>query len=106
MIDSALVGTSVTIVLIGTYTASRRYVNYEIEQSHLRGNGLLGIYIHNLNDHHGHASESGPNPFDNHRDSASGRLLSGIYPTYWWYKDHGRDNLSGWIERAAVAAGH
>src|SRR5271168_4044531 len=41
-------GTSVTAVLIGAETASRPYVKYEIEQSSAKGNGLFGIYIHNM----------------------------------------------------------
>jgi hypothetical protein len=49
-IDDQLQSTSVTVVLIGQETASRKYVNYEIEQSHSRGNGLLGVRIHNMKD--------------------------------------------------------
>jgi len=48
MIDAKLIGTSVTVVLIGRFTASRPWVNYEIEQSIRRYNGLLGIFIHRL----------------------------------------------------------
>src|SRR6185312_11164673 len=47
-IDEQLVGTSVTVVLIGTETSTREYVGYEITESHSRGNGILGIYIHNM----------------------------------------------------------
>ena len=42
--------TTVTVVLIGTETASRPWVRYEIDQSIARKNGLLGIYIHHLKD--------------------------------------------------------
>src|ERR1035441_4121995 len=45
MILSYLKDTTVTVVLIGTKTASRRWVKYEIGQSIARKNGLLGIYI-------------------------------------------------------------
>ena len=48
LIDKALIGTSVTVVLIGAETANRKYVTYEIEQSIARGNGLLGIRINHL----------------------------------------------------------
>lgn len=47
-INTQLDGTSVTVVLIGAETANSRWVKYEIDQSILRGNGLLGIYIHNV----------------------------------------------------------
>lgn len=44
LIDDALSGTSVTAVLIGAQTASREWVQYEIDQSIARGNGLIGIF--------------------------------------------------------------
>jgi hypothetical protein len=40
-IREQLKGTSVTVVLIGTETYKRKYVQYEIEQSCQMGNGLL-----------------------------------------------------------------
>ena len=48
MIDSKLRRTTVTVVLIGEFTASRRWVRYEIDQSIRQNNGLLGIRIHRL----------------------------------------------------------
>ncbi len=45
LIDDALNGTTVTVVLIGAETANRKYVDYEIKQSLASGNGLLGIHI-------------------------------------------------------------
>jgi len=63
-IDKQLKGTSVTAVLIGAETSTRKYVGYEIEQSFNKGNGLLGIYIHNLKDTDGKTDCKGPNPFD------------------------------------------
>src|ERR1700734_2209168 len=53
LIDKAFVGTSVPVVLIGPETASRRFVNYEIEESIARGNGLLGLYISGIKDQNG-----------------------------------------------------
>src|ERR1700704_1036722 len=47
-INMQLTGTSVTVVLIGAETSTRKYVGYEIVQSHRRGNGMLGVYIHNI----------------------------------------------------------
>src|SRR5271155_2265412 len=48
LIDKALFGTSVTVVLIGSQTANRKYVGYEIEKSIAVGNGLLGVRIHQM----------------------------------------------------------
>src|SRR4051794_33901263 len=49
-IDAHLANTSVTVVLVGRATCSSKWVKYEIEQSKLRGNGLLGIDISKIKD--------------------------------------------------------
>src|SRR5437762_7665001 len=36
------------VVLIGSGTANRRWVRYEIKKAWDDGRGLLGVYIHNL----------------------------------------------------------
>ena len=102
-IDNQLNGTSVTVVLI----SERKYVGYEIRRSHSRGNGMLGIYIHNMKDSNGYTDTKGKNPFDNWSTQQNGRtvLLSSIYPTYDWVSDNGGDNIASWIETAARKAG-
>ena len=87
MIDNGLHNTTVTAVLIGTYTASRPYVDYEIQQSIDRGNGILGVRIHHLRDSSGYPSLPGPTP---------SRLVSSGYPVYDWTNaaDFGR-----WVEQ-------
>jgi hypothetical protein len=62
-IDEQLSGTGVTVVLIGEETCDRRFVRYEIQESHRRGNGLLGVHIHKLKDQRGQRSYKGRNPF-------------------------------------------
>jgi len=52
-IEKQLEGTSVTVVLIGAETSDRKYVQYEIKQSWNKGNGLIGIYVHNLKEQMG-----------------------------------------------------
>lgn len=105
-IDSELNGTSVTVLLIGSQTAGRPWVNYEIIESVRRGNGLLGIYIHNVKDLNGWTDVKGNNPFDAIRwDNGRGAPLSDTYPTYDWVFDNGRGALSSWIETAAQRAG-
>jgi hypothetical protein len=42
----------VTVVLIGAETASREWVQFEIQESTKRKNGFLGIQIHHLKDSH------------------------------------------------------
>lgn len=87
LIDNGLANTSVTVVLIGSQTANRRYVTYEIEQSIARGNGLLGISIHQLKDIRGNTSVQGQIPEALRRDGA---------PIYTW----NRDLFGGWVEEA------
>jgi hypothetical protein len=62
MVLRHLDGTSVTVVLIGTETANRPWVKYEIEQSIARKNGLLGIQIHHLKNQQGQPGFAGPTP--------------------------------------------
>jgi len=62
MILRHLDGTSVTVVLIGTQTANRPWVKFEIEQSIAQKNGLLGIRIHHLKNQQGQPGFAGPTP--------------------------------------------
>lgn len=62
MIDNALKNTSVTVVCIGGKTAGRKYINYEIDKSLERGNGLVGIQIHHLKDSAGKTDTPGTIP--------------------------------------------
>ncbi|MEW6864694.1 TIR domain-containing protein [Trueperella pyogenes] len=52
------------VVLIGSQTASRRWVQYEIQRAWDLKKPLLGIRIHGLKDCFGRISSSGDNPFD------------------------------------------
>jgi hypothetical protein len=88
-IDSQIKGTSVTAVLIGQETSTRRWVKYEIQRSIELGNGLIGIDISKIKDRLGNTDSTGANP------------LSSAYPHYQWNNDNGRENLGTWIERAA-----
>jgi len=79
MILKNLNNTSVTVVLIGTETASRPWVKYEIAESIARKSGLLGIYIHHLKDQDSNSAFfRGPKP----------AVPAGIeFPAYDWDKD-------------------
>lgn len=91
-IDEQLNGTSVTVVLIGSDTADREWVEYEIKESYKRGNGLLGIFIHNVKDLNGKVGKKGINPITKCR-------IRNI-KTYDWVRDGGYNNLSQWVENA------
>jgi len=55
---------SCVVVLIGTHTYSREWVQYEVEHAWKEGKGIVGIYINNLADSNGEQSDKGKNPFD------------------------------------------
>lgn len=91
--------TSVTAVLIGAETADRPWVQHEIVESWNRGNGVVGIWIHNIKDQHRETDTKGRNPLDEIA-MASGESLSSVCKTYDWVNDDGRSNLGKWIEEA------
>jgi hypothetical protein len=106
-INGQLKGTSVTVVLIGPETNNRPYVKYEIEKSHETGNGMLGIYVHQLKDQDGKTSNKGSNQFGEIGKDSKGNPIyfSAEYPCYDWASDNGYKNMGGWIEAAAKKAG-
>lgn len=57
-----LKNTSVSCVLAGTSTWSRRWVRYEIVQSLLKGNGLLTVHIHGVKDNDEQVASKGADP--------------------------------------------
>ena len=64
LIRDGMSNTSVTCILVGAETYSRRWVRYEIARSIIKGNGLLSVRIHLMGDRNGYASHEGPNPLD------------------------------------------
>src|SRR5271170_6632133 len=72
-INDQLNGTSVTVVLIGSQTAGRQFVNYEIEQSHRQEKGMLGIYIHQIKNSNLQQDSRGKNPLDDLHITENGR---------------------------------
>lgn len=98
-INEQLKYTSVTVVLIGAETSERQWVQYEIERSWERGNGLLGVTIHNVKNLKGETTNIGKNPFDNHV-LADGTPLSSVCKVYDWVANSGLTNLGKWAEEA------
>lgn len=86
-IDSQLVGTSVTVVLVGNQTCNSRWVKYEIKKSIEIGNGLLGIDISKIKDLQGKSTER------------CGQIPEG-YKFYMWHNDEGYNKIDDWIEAA------
>ena len=93
MIDNALIGTSVTVVLIGAKTAGRKFINYEIQKSLDRGNGIVGIEIHHLKNSNGETDVAGDTPY---KIGAAGFKV---------YKYVDAEKMAARIEEAAKLAG-
>lgn len=100
-IDDQLHGTSITIVLIGKETSSRKYVLYEIEKSYNNGNTLIGIYIHNVKNQYQQTDPKGENPFSYfYLNNNQENKLSNRIRMYDWIGHDGRSNVSKWIDDA------
>ena len=104
-IDDQLSGKSVAIVLIGSKTAGRKWIKYEIKKAWEDKKGVLGIYIHNLTDRNEKQSTQGTNPFDDF--TVGQKKLSSIvnvynppYTTSTNVYSYIKDNLADWIEAA------
>lgn len=92
MINKALENTSVTVVCVTYGSINRKYINYEIDQSLKRGNGLVGLQIHHLKDQNGNKG-------------LVGRIPSKIKANgYKEYKYTTKEQLAKWIEQAAKKA--
>ena len=59
-------GRSCAVILVGANTASRKWVNYEIDAAWRRGMGVVGVHIHGLKDSSGDQCDKGSNPFVGH----------------------------------------
>jgi hypothetical protein len=56
-------GKSCEVVLIGHDTAGRKWINYEITEAWNANKGVVGIYVHNLQDSGKNQTTKGSNPF-------------------------------------------
>lgn len=81
-ISDQMSGRTCTIVLIGSQTANRKWINHEIIKSWDDGKGVVGIYIHGIADSNDSTSAKGSNPFDCIGYGRSGKMLSSIVKCY------------------------
>ncbi len=89
-IDRNIEGTSVTVVLVGEDTCNRDWVRYEVQRSIEKGNGIIFVKVHNLEDQDGHTCREGDLDF--------GEIDVSDYPVYDYAADGGYNNLGEWIE--------
>jgi len=75
-------GKSCIVVLVGSRTANRKWINYEIVESWNDNMGVVGIYIHGLKNLAGQTSQQGNNPFDYITRGVAEKKLSSIVKCY------------------------
>lgn len=109
-IDKQFIGRSCAVVLIGSQTAGRKWINYEIEKAWGDRKGVVGIYIHNLKNAEGKQATKGLNPFRG--ISIGGVALSSVVQAYdppfilsTDVYDYIKTNLEGWVEEAIEIRG-
>lgn len=73
---------SCTVVLVGTNTSNRKWINHEIVKSWNDDMGVVGIYIHGLKNQDGYISDKGDNPFNYITYGTDGDKLSTIVKCY------------------------
>ena len=106
-IAEQLDGKSCAVVLIGTNTAGRKWINHEIVKAWNDKKGVVGVYVHNLQDSDQKQSTKGPNPFASIKYGDSGKMLSAIvkaydppYTTSTSVYNHIKENLEAWVDEA------
>lgn len=81
-ISEQMKGRTCTIVLVGSATAKRKWINHEIIRSWDEGLGVVGIRIHGLKNRLGETSVMGENPFDHITHGPSKKPLSTLVKCY------------------------
>ncbi|WP_089528678.1 TIR domain-containing protein [Pantoea ananatis] len=81
-IADEMYGKSCIVVLVGSDTANRKWINHEIIEGWNNEKGVVGIYIHGLKDSGGNTSTKGDNPFDYIGYGDTGKKLSAIVKCY------------------------
>jgi Thoeris protein ThsB, TIR-like domain len=91
-------GRSCTVVLVGTNTANRKWINHEIIKSWDGNMGVVGIYIHGLKDLSGSISTKGKNPFDYITLGTTKKKLSSVVNCYNPQGTNSKDRYA-WIKK-------
>lgn len=64
LINAGIKRTTVTCILIGSETYSRRWVKYEIMKSLQKGNQIFGVHINSIRGRDQRTKNQGPNPLE------------------------------------------
>jgi hypothetical protein len=81
-INDQMIGRSCSIILAGTNTANRKWINYEIAESWNKNMGVVVVHIHNIADSASSQSAKGENPLDHVIHGPSQKKLSTLAKAY------------------------
>lgn len=101
-IEENMSGKSCVVVLIGSDTSKRPWVQYEIKKAWEDGKALLGVYIHSLSCPNKGTSVQGANPFDKYTFKLGEKVVTPLVfnpKPADAYNDIDA-NLAEWIESA------
>ena len=102
-IDETMKDCDCVVVLIGSETAKRPWVDYEVRKAWNSGKGLLGMYIHNLKCPKNGKCSKGANPFDN-ISLTDGRKLSSIVKCYEPDQNNAYNSIKNGMEKCVEDA--
>ena len=107
-IDDSMKYKRCIIVLIGSQTASRPWVKYEIKRAWELKKGLCGIYIHNLKCPRNGTCAKGANPFSNWNigNQSMANLVTCYDPNGWDAYGDISSNLQNWVASAIAQASY
>ncbi|MHB8290594.1 MAG: TIR domain-containing protein [Acidimicrobiales bacterium] len=103
-------GKSCEVVLIGTATAGRKWINYEITEAWKANKGVVGIYVHRLKDANQQQSTKGANPFSgfNINGTSFASIVKAYDPPYSDSKQAYKyiaNNIERFVEEAIAIRG-
>ncbi len=106
-ISNQMKGRTCTVLLAGSNTANRKWINYEIVESWKEGMGVVVIHIHNITDVNDKQASKGSNPLYYITHGTSKKRLSTIAKAYDPPRTTSKgvysyisDNIDDWIEEA------
>ena len=106
-ISGQMKGRTCTVILVGSNTANRKWINHEIAESWNGGMGVLAIHTHNITDSKDKQSSKGANPLYYITHNATKNRLSTIAKCYDPPRSTSKgvyscisDNIEDWIDEA------
>ena len=100
-------GRTCTVILAGSGTANRKWINHEIKESWNNNKGVVVIFIHNIKNSKGEQSSKGNDPLYYVTHGPTGKRLSTIAKAYDPPRTTSKgvysyieDHIEDWIEEA------